>query len=97
MSEQGRTEQQEVLKGKHEFEFLKEIRNQINKQGAPLTLEQLRGMTTDYDANLDDVEYTPESCQCEDDGVPVFCLEFTASTQPPTTLDLAIEHEQAGL
>lgn len=45
--------QQEGLKGEHEFLFLTEVRKQIEEWGVPLTLEQLRSMTTDYDADLD--------------------------------------------
>lgn len=88
--------QQDVLKSKHEFKLLKEIKNRISEQEAPLTLDQLRGITTNYDADLDDVLNIPESYLCEDDGVPVLCLESTASTQPPTTNNPAIETEQAG-
>lgn len=42
--------QQVLLKGKHEFQFL----NDIAKQEMPLTLDQLRDMSTDYDKDLDD-------------------------------------------
>lgn len=62
-----------------------------------MTLDQLRDIITDYDADLDDVEYIPESFHCEDDNVPILCLEASASVQTPTTRDPTSNLEQAGL
>lgn len=90
--------QQEVLKGKHKFRFLEEIPKRVKEQGTPLTLEQVRSLSTNYDTDLDaTVEEIPETYPFEDEGVPVLCLESIASTHPPTTTDPAIETEQAGL
>lgn len=73
--------QQEVLKGEHKFLFLTEVKKRIKEQGAPLTVEQLRGITTDYYIDLDDVEFIPWSYHFGDDGVPILCLESLVSAQ----------------
>lgn len=71
--------QHEVLKEDHEFLLLTEVKRQIQEQGAPLTLEQLRGISTDYDVDLDDVEVIPESYPLEDEEVPLLLLEGSSS------------------
>lgn len=90
--------QQEVLKGDHEFVFLTEVRKQIEAQGAPLTLEQLKNMTADYDADLDaTVEEIPETYPCEDEEIPLLLLEGSSSANPPTVAtNPELETEQAG-
>lgn len=62
-----------------------------------MTLEQLRGITTDYDADLDDVENIPESYPFEDEKVPLLLLEGSSSANPPTAAtNPELETEQAG-
>lgn len=90
--------QQEVLKADHEFLFVKEVKRRIQGQGAPLTLEQLRDLDTDYDVDLDDVEEIPESYPFEDEETPLLLLEGSSSAaNPPVEADNPeLETDQAG-
>lgn len=63
------------------------------KQEVPVTLEQLRDMSIDYDKDLDDiVEEMPEAYVYEDEDVPLLCLENSASATNLNPVD-----NQAGL
>lgn len=88
-----------MKKGEHEFSLLKEITKQIKEQEAPLTLEQLRNMTTDYDTDLDAVvKKIPETYPYEDEEVPLLFLEGSSSAANPSTAagNPDLETEQAG-
>lgn len=76
--------QHELLKGEHEFKLLMKI----SKQEKPLSLEQLKDMTTDYDEDLDDVVgEMQEVYPCEDENVPLLCLVNTPSAEIQTPVE----------